>query len=317
MIMKNYTLAIIIPCFNSSESIEGICQEIFEVFQNSLIIDNENMISLNRIILVDDGSDIATNQKLILLNQNPKITVIFLNKNYGQHPAIFAAALNSTEDFLITIDEDGEHNPRDISAMFSLLLKTKLDIVYANFKSSNISFREIMSKIAKALISVVSGDKNIKYFSSFRLVRGEVFRTASIYANNGAFLDVALGWITKKIGVIVTQKRKSKRKSTYNFKSLLAHFGKLFFASGIRPLILLFNFGWVISTLSLVGVIFIIYRRVFNFIPVQGWVSNTVVLMFFGGIIISALGLIARYISSIVETSSGKPYFTIKNKSNG
>jgi hypothetical protein len=28
------------------------------------------------------------------------------------------------------------------------------------------------------------------------------------------------------------------------------------------------------------------------------------------------LGLIARYISSIVETSSGKPFFTINNNSN-
>jgi len=58
----------------------------------------------------------------------------------------------------------------------------------------------------------------------------------------------------------------------------------------------------------------IIYRKIFDSIPVQGWVSNIVVIVFFGGIMISSIGLVARYLSSIVETSSGKPFFTIKNQ---
>jgi hypothetical protein len=39
-----------------------------------------------------------------------------------------------------------------------------------------------------------------------------------------------------------------------------------------------------------------------------------VVIVFFGGIMISSIGLVARYLSSIVETSSGRPFFTIKNQ---
>jgi len=312
---KDFSIAIIIPCFNSSLVIEKTCSEIIEVFHDGIPI-GESKINLSRIILVDDGADTDTKKSLDALGDNNKIHLIKLNKNYGQHPAIFAGVLNTTEDFIVTMDEDGEHDPKNIEKMFLTLMNQDLDIVYADFKTTSFSGREILSRFAKSLVAWISGDKNIKYFSSFRLVKGEIFRTSAIYANNGAFLDIAIGWISKNIGVYQTIKRKNRRKTTYNFKSLFSHFGKLFFASGIRPLILLFNFGWVISTLSLVGIFFIIYRRVFNFIPVQGWVSNTVVLMFFGGIIISALGLIARYISSIVETSSGKPYFTIKNKSN-
>ena len=312
----NYSLAVIIPCFRSSKVIEETCHEILQLFQNKKLI-KDSEIHLSRIILVDDGADTATKKSLDLLSRNQKIHLITLNKNYGQHPAIFAGVLNTTEDFIVTMDEDGEHDPKDIETMFLTLLEKDLDIVYALFKTKAFNGKEILSRSAKSLVSWISGDKSIKHFSSFRLVKGEIFRTAAIYANNGAFLDIAIGWISNNIGLFETSKRNNKRNTTYNFKSLFSHFGKLFFASGIRPLILLFNFGWIISILSLVGVIFIIYRRVFNFIPVQGWVSNTVVLMFFGGIIISALGLIARYISSIVETSSGKPYFTIKNKSNG
>jgi hypothetical protein len=92
------------------------------------------------------------------------------------------------------------------------------------------------------------------------------------------------------------------------------HFSKLFFAAGIKPLIFLFNIGWVISMFSLIGIAVIIYGKFFGSIPVQGWVSNIVVIVFFGGLTISSVGLVARYLSSIVETSSGKPFFTIKNQ---
>jgi hypothetical protein len=57
----------------------------------------------------------------------------------------------------------------------------------------------------------------------------------------------------------------------------------------------------------------ILLEKYFNLIPIQGWVSNIVVLIFFGGILMSSIGLVARYVSVIVETSSGKPFFTIKN----
>lgn len=313
---KIISVVVLIPCFKSSIVIQNTCEEILNLFQNSIKY-NDFSINFSRIVLIDDGSDISTKNSLEVLCKSEKIDLICLNKNYGQHPAIFAGVLNTTEDLIVTMDEDGEHDPNIIPLMISKLLEENLDIVYADFQSKSFNLKEFISRSAKTIVSWISGDKHIKYFSSFRLVRGDIFRTAAIYANNGAFLDIAIGWISKNIGTIKTQKRITSRKSTYNWRSLFSHFGKLFFASGIRPLIFLFNFGWIVSIISLIAITYIIYRRIFNYIPVQGWVSNTIVLMFFGGIIISALGLIARYISSIVETSSGKPFFTIKNKSNG
>jgi hypothetical protein len=66
------------------------------------------------------------------------------------------------------------------------------------------------------------------------------------------------------------------------------------------------------SLASLVIILVIIYRKIVSDIEVQGWVSSISVILFIGGIIISSIGLMARYLSTIVETSSGKPFFTIK-----
>ena len=315
MLNENKNLAVVIPCYRSADQIENTCDEILQVLENSKELEAFKVI-FSRIILIDDGSDYETKKILQKVSQHSKIDLISLNKNYGQHPAIFAGVLNSYEDFIVTMDEDGEHNPEDVIRMIEKVIKTDVDIIYAKFIFSKLNWKELSSNFSKLVISKISGDKNVINFTSFRLVKGSIFRTAAVYANNGSFLDVALGWITKKVDVIQTQKRISNRPSTYNLRSLFGHFGKLFFATGVRPLIFLFNLGWITSLVSFFAIIFILYRRVFDYVPVQGWVSNTVVLMFFGGLIISALGLIARYISSIVETSSGKPFFTINNNSN-
>jgi undecaprenyl-phosphate 4-deoxy-4-formamido-L-arabinose transferase len=192
--------------------------------------------------------------------------------------------------------------------------KNDSEIVYAKFNYKKTDLKELSSVYAKKFIASISRDPNIRYISSFRAVKGSVFRSAAVYANNGSFLDVALGWISVKVSTVETKKRNTQRKSTYSFKGLVNHFSKLFFAAGIKPLIFLFNLGWVVSLGSLVAILIIIYRKVFSSIPVQGWVSNIIVIVFFGGIMISSIGLVARYLSSIVETSSGKPFFTIKNQ---
>ena len=307
------SLGIIIPVYQSKNVLVSVVSEIIEILSNSSELEKLNF-KLNKIYLVDDGSIDGSHETITELSSNNLIFPIYLNRNYGQHAAIFAGVLSSTEEVLVTMDEDGEHNPLVIIEMIKILLNDQVDIVYAKFISRNLDYKELSSKYAKKFISKISRDSNIKHISSFRAVNGSVFRTAAVYANNGSFLDVALSWISNRISTVETTKRNTHRKSTYSFKGLVNHFSKLFFAAGIKPLIFLFNLGWVVSLGSLIAILIIIYRKVFSSIPVQGWVSNIIVIVFFGGIMISSIGLVARYLSSIVETSSGKPFFTIKNQ---
>jgi glycosyltransferase involved in cell wall biosynthesis len=307
------SVCVIIPVYQSVNQLAKTVHELIETLISSLEMKTLNY-ELQRVVLVDDGSSDGSVEIVKSLSQSPLISAIYLNRNYGQHAAIFAAVLSSTEDVIVTMDEDGEHDPLIISSMINELEKSKNDIVYASFKQKKVNLKEISSSLAKRFIAFISREPNIRHISSFRAVRGPIFRAASVYANNGSFLDIALGWISNKVSTVVTTKRITDRKSTYNLKGLVNHFSRLFFAAGIKPLIFLFNIGWVISMFSLIGIAVIIYGKIVGSISVQGWVSNIVVIVFFGGLTISSVGLVARYLSSIVETSSGKPFFTIKNQ---
>ena len=307
------SVCVIIPVYQSVNQLAKTVHELIETLISSHEMKTLNY-ELQRVVLVDDGSSDGSVEIVKSLSQNPLISAIYLNRNYGQHAAIFAAVLSSTEDVIVTMDEDGEHDPLIISSMINELENSKNDIVYASFKQKKVNLKEISSSLAKRFIAFISREPNIRHISSFRAVRGPIFRAASVYANNGSFLDIALGWISNKVSTVVTTKRITDRKSTYNLKGLVNHFSRLFFAAGIKPLIFLFNIGWVISMFSLIGIAVIIYGKIVGSISVQGWVSNIVVIVFFGGLTISSVGLVARYLSSIVETSSGKPFFTIKNQ---
>jgi glycosyltransferase involved in cell wall biosynthesis len=307
------SVSVIIPVFSSIKTLENLVLELIEYFHKSKKISNLGF-ELSKIVLVDDGSVDGSTIIMKKLESNDKVKSIYLNRNYGQHAAIFAGVLSTTEDVLITMDEDGEHNPEIIEKMIEKLELENYDIVYARFKHKKFDFRETLSKQSKKFISIIAKDENINLITSFRAVRGSVFRSAAVYANNGSFLDIALSWISNRVSTVETEKRDSHRYSTYTLSKLINHFNKLFFAAGIRPLIFLFNIGWITSLGSLFAIGMIVYRKIFSDIEVQGWVSSITVILFIGGIMISAIGLVARYLSAIVETSSGKPFFTIKNK---
>ena len=311
MLVKS--ICVVIPVYRSANNLEKTVNEIIDSLASSKKLETLNYM-LKRIILVDDGSTDGSVNVMNSLEKNPAISTIFLNRNYGQHAAIFAGVLTSTEDVIVTMDEDGAHDPELIPSMIERIESENVDIVYAKFLYRKTDLKELSGVWAKWFISRISSEPNIRSISSFRAVRGSVFRAAAVYANNGSFLDIALSWISPKVSTVVTSKRQTERKSTYDFRSLIRHFSKLFFAAGIKPLIFIFNIGWIISIFSVAAVAVIIYRKIFDSIPVQGWVSNIVVIVFFGGIMIASIGLVARYLSSIVETSSGKPFFTIKNK---
>ena len=307
------SVSVIIPVFSSSQTLETVVNELIDYFHKSIKISNLGF-ELSKIILVDDGSVDGSIEVMKKLESNDQVKLIYLSKNYGQHAAIFAGVLSTTEDILITMDEDGEHNPEIIENMIEKLETDNYDIIYARFNNKKFDFREMLSKESKKFIALIAKDKNINLITSYRAVRGSVFRSAAVYANNGSFLDIALSWISNRVSTVETQKRDSYRNSTYTLAKLVNHFNKLFFAAGIRPLIFLFNIGWITSMGSLLAIAVIIYRKIFSDIDVQGWVSSITVILFIGGIMISAIGLVARYLSAIVETSSGKPFFTIKNR---
>jgi undecaprenyl-phosphate 4-deoxy-4-formamido-L-arabinose transferase len=151
--------------------------------------------------------------------------------------------------------------------------------------------------------------------NSFRLVDGEIARTLAAYCGNGVYLDVGLNWVAGRIGHIpLTLRAEGDRPSGYSYVKLLGHFWRLVFTSGTRPLRLITLFGFTSVAIAFAIAAFALWARLTSSIPVQGWASTVIIVAFFSGCILTALGIIAEYMAVTLSIAMGKPLYVVASK---
>ena len=115
-------LSIVIPVYCS--------EEILNKLYAKLVDELTKITSKFEIILVDDYSN-DTSWKIIkeICNNDKRVKGIKLNKNYGQHNAIFCGIRNAKGEYILTMDDDLQHPPEEISKLVGKI-DDGYDVVY-------------------------------------------------------------------------------------------------------------------------------------------------------------------------------------------
>lgn len=122
--MENMKLSVVIPVYNEEKTIGKVLSKIPKEHE---------------IIVVDDGS--TDNSYKIAKSFGAK--VIRHNKNLGYDRAIRTGIENSKTDVIVTLDADGEHNPKEIPKLIKKL--KHVDIVLGE--------RETLPRFSEKLIA--------------------------------------------------------------------------------------------------------------------------------------------------------------------
>jgi len=149
--------------------------------------------------------------------------------------------------------------------------------------------------------------------SSFRLISRELVDKILSYNNYFVFIDEILHWYTEEITFVEVRHLPRKYKSSsYSFGSLIRMTGNsLIFYSAI-PLKMMVYGGFTVSLVFFLFGVYYIYRKIFLGVPVPGYTSLIVAVLFSTGIILLSLGVIGEYISRIYSIQNKKPLFSIK-----
>ena len=136
--------SIIVPLFNEELNISNLVDE---------IIFNLKSLGYNyEIILVNDASTDNTNEILndLINKYKEKIKVIINSTNLGQSFSLFEGIKNSQYDTIVTIDGDGQNNPKDIPILLKKYFSEKnISLVGGIRKKRKDSYvKMISSKIA-------------------------------------------------------------------------------------------------------------------------------------------------------------------------
>jgi hypothetical protein len=307
-------VSIVIPVYQGENTLTTLTEEIALLAVPTKTADGHQFQVVELLLVYDNGPDRSDEVIRQLAAVHPFIRPIWLSRNFGQHPATLAGMASSSGDWIVTMDEDGQHDPANIGDFLDVALRCGSQLVYADpvNRPPHNRFRNLGSRLAKWIFSTFLTGRNDATFHSYRLVLGEIGRSVSAYAGPGIFLDVALGWVAGPTTMCpVRMREEGERQSGYSTQQLLAHFWDLVISSGTRPLRMVSALG---ALFALGGTAFAAYlvvvRITSNSIP-QGWTSTMVVVLISTGAVLFSLGVIAEYVGVAVSMAMGKPLYLI------
>lgn len=314
-LQSNHSISIVIPVFAGEATLGEVVKEIVATFDRFRT--SEFVPQLEEIVLVHDGGQDRSDEVMRQLSRDYQVVRnIWLARNFGQHPATLAGMSSSRGAWVVTMDEDGQHDPQDILALLSCALRSRADLVYARPKEipAHGLVRNLASKITKRAILPSLTGRRLQYFSSFRLILGENARSLAAYASNDVYLDVALSWVCQRAEcVLVDFRTEGRNESGYSFKKLNSHLLRLILSSGTRPLRLASFIGVASFVLGLIFAGIVVSRKVFFGFEVVGWASLFSLVLVIGGLVLLVLGVIAEYVGLLVRSATGRPLYVIAN----
>jgi len=316
------SVSVVIPVFSGAEYLCDLTQKLEQV--KTWLSKNDAPISIAEVIFVDDdssdGSDVILSG---LLETHPWVRVIQLTRNFGQHPATAAGILHSSGDWVCTMDEDLQHKPKDLLSLLQTVTKAGGDVCYAEpSMGTHNAFRDKSSSLTKKIMSVLSGNKWVTKFHSFRIIRGSIARAAASVMAHQTYFDVALSWYTNRVCTVDLAMKDprigSSKKSGYPLKRLIEHAGRLFQSLELGILKTASLLGFVLMLIAaFVGVSALAIRIWFpEVIALPGWTSVLIMSAFFGGTTAFLVGLVLNQVVFLSQKMRGRPvFFTVSRQS--
>jgi len=312
--VADHSISIVVPVYQGERTLPSLLAEIESLTRPSYSKSGHSFVVSEVLLVFDNGRDNSAAVMRDIAGKYEFVRLVWLSKNYGQHAATLAGMASSGGDWIVTLDEDGQHDPQDIASMLDVAMDRQASVVYAapTNKPSHGYLRNTASSGAKWVLNRLASGSNAEIFQSYRLMLGGVGRSVAAYAGSGVYLDVALGWVAHNVVTCPIRLRdEGDRQSGYSARRLFSHFWKMVLSSGTRGLRLVSAVGAVFLILAaVVAIVILIGRLTSNDVP-EGWASTIVAVLVSSGAVLFSLGVIAEYIGVAVGMAQGRPPYLI------
>ena len=312
------TISVIIPVFNEENTIEILLDRLREVLK----------LEVCECIFVDDGS---TDETLSVLrrvtasfSENFKVRYISFSRNFGHQNALKAGIDEATGDCLITMDGDMQHPPEVLPEMIALW-RSGYDIVHTVRRSEDSSndpdnpgpsfFKRMSSDLFYKIFSAVTGVPMRPGMADFRLMDKKVASVCRNLKGDVFFWRGFMSWLNfNHTSLPYTAKKRYSGKSKYSIKKMLALAWEGISLFSTLPIRIAWSCGFFGILISTIYGIYILYTKIFGD-SVSGWSSLMLLTGLLGSINLLILSIVGDYLYKILNTTSGKPSYAIKESS--
>lgn len=290
MSQNTYDFSVVVPFFREAGNVTALDTEIKAVMAK--------LGGTTEYIYVHDGS---TDNTLAELKSLKGVTVIDLNRNYGQATALDAGFKHASGAIVISLDGDGQNDPSDIPHLLTKLLTDNLDVVAGWRKvRSDRGQIKVLTKIGRLLRKFIIKDSVHDTGCTLRVYRSEAVKSLDLQGEMHRYILALLRWKGFKIDeVIVNDRARVHGKSAYGISKAVRGLIDLLYIWFIhkysqRPLHL---FGYTALCILCLGVLFFgyaVYQKIFlevginrsgHFLVGSFLLLTSIILMSFGIVI--------------------------------
>ncbi len=299
-------ISVVIPVYKAEECLE----ELYHRLENSLMAIAKDF----EIILVEDcGGDRSWEIIVELSRADKRVKGIQLSRNFGQHNALLCGIRAAQGEIIITIDDDLQHPPEEISKLLDKL-NEGYDVVYGTPQKEQHGFwRGIASHVTKLALQSAMGAQTARNVTAFRAFRTGLRDAFANYQSPFVSIDVLLTWATTRFAAIpVHHHPRQAGKSNYTFRKLVVHALNMMTGFSTLPLQFASLIGFAFTLFGLAVLLYVMGRYLIHGSSVPGFPFLASVIAIFSGAQLFALGIIGEYLARMHFRTMEKPAYVIR-----
>ena len=306
------SISCVMPAYNEARNLPHVVPDVLQALPA--------LASQVELILVNDGSREDTVQVVRdLCVQWPQLVLLDLSRNFGKEAALTAGLEAATGQVVVIMDSDGQH-PTDLLPVMLEKWQQGMDVVYAVRRTRDDQsalhgwltswFYRLINWGARVEIPAHAGD--------FRLMDRRAVNALNALPERHRFMKGLYAWGGfPSVAVDYEPLPRQGGHSHFGLRSAfaLALTGLLAFST--VPLRLMALVGLLLSVSALGYGLWVVVDYVWWGFDVPGYATIVVSLMFFSGLQLLSLGVMAEYVGRIYDEVKRRPVYILKQRWGG
>jgi glycosyltransferase involved in cell wall biosynthesis len=302
-------MSCVMPAFNEAGALARLVPQVLEQLQR--------WCPQVELVIVNDGSRDASSEVIhSLCQQHPEVVGIDLSRNFGKEAALTAGLHAARGDVVVLMDADGQHPVALVERML-VLWREGHDVVYAvrRTREDQSPLHARLTSLFYRLLNWGSRVEIPPHAGDFRLLDRQVVEALKALPERNRFMKGLYAWVGYRSTAIDYEPLpRADGRSHYGWRNsfALALTGMLAFS--ITPLRLLALAGLLLAGAALCYGAWVVAEYFWWGISVPGYATIVVGLMFFSGIQLLSIGVLAEYVARIYEEVKQRPTYWVRQR---
>ena len=304
--MKMPLYSVVIPAYNEEEVIGETYKRLTKVMQG--------MGEPYELIFVNDGSRDRTVEIIAgFCEKDPSVRLINFTRNFGHMPAITAGMDNVRGQAVFVIDADLQ-DPPELFPEMAARWKEGYHVAYGKRvkRKGEGLFKKISAKLFYRFIRRLTTVDLPPDTGEFRLIDRKVCDAVCRLPEKHRYIRGLVSWVGfKQIAVEYVREERFAGVTKYPFRKMVSFAIDAITAFSYKPLKLATTLGFLMSLVSFIYLMVVVFTWIFTDAAISGWASTIGAVLFSQGIVLMILGLMGEYIGRIYSEVQGRPAYII------